>query len=416
MTAGGTSSAPAGAGGSSALLASLTAEPPDPLLALLDLFKADPRPDKLDLGVGVYRDAAGQTPVMRAVRQAESHLWLTQPTKAYLAAEGDAAFVERLAPVVFGEVLARDTRLVGVQTVGGTGALRMAADLIARARSGATVWLPDHTWPNHPPILAAAGLRIARHPFFDPARQAVLFDEMLGVLATAAQGDILLLQGCCRNPTGAELTLAQWEVLTNLLVERRVLPFVDLAYQGLGQGLEADSAGLRACLMRVGEALVAYSCDKNFGLYRERTGALWVLGETSVAAHAARSHMLSIARANWSMPPDHGAAVVRTILTSDRLRATWEQELAEVRARLHSLRREVAALHPQLTPLTEQAGMFALLPLGLDGVQWVRDVHGICAAGTGRINLAGLHPDRLAAFAAAVAPYLGRSGPAHGSA
>jgi aromatic-amino-acid transaminase len=408
MTAGGTSSAPAGAGASSALLAPLTSEAPDPLLTLLDLFKADPRPDKLDLGVGVYRDAAGQTPIMRAVRQAESHLWLTQPTKAYLAAEGDAAFVERLAPIVFGEAMGRDPRLAGVQTVGGTGALRMAADLIARARPTATVWVADPTWPNHAPILTAAGLRIARHPFFDPATQAVLFDEMLEALAAAAHGDILLVQGCCHNPTGAELTAAQWAALTERLVERRVVPFVDLAYQGLGAGLDADAAGLRACLAKVGEALIAYSCDKNFGLYRERTGALWMLGETPAAAAVARSHMLAIARANWSMPPDHGAAVVRTILESERLRTSWQAELAEIRERLQVLRRCVAALHPRLEPLTQQTGMFSLLPLGLEAVGRLRQTHGVYIAGSGRINIAGLQPDRLEAFIEAVRPYLAR--------
>ena len=384
----------------------LEVQPPDALLGLIAQFRADTRPDKIDLGIGVFRDDDGMTPVMRAVKAAETRLLATQTSKAYLGAEGDAGYTDQLARIVFGEMLAASDRLTGVQTPGGTGALRIGAELIAQARPGATVWMGTPTWPNHEPIFRKAGLAIRMHAFFDAACGGVDVDAMICALSEARAGDVVLLHGCCHNPTGATLTPAQWTALTHHISAAGLVPLVDLAYQGLGDGLAADAAATNLLLDAVPDALVAYSCDKNFGLYRERVGALWVQGATPAITAIARGNILSLARSLWSMPPDHGAAIVRIILETPDLRADWADELGTIRARLNRLRRALAAGHPALSAIADQRGIFAVLPIGADDVVSLRAQHGIYMAGNGRINVAGLRLETIPGFIASLEPYL----------
>ena len=390
----------------SSILDTLDRQPPDALLALIAMHRDDPRPGKIDVGVGVYRDASGATPVLRAVKEAERRLVAEQPTKAYLGPEGDARFVALLEPILFGPSLAGSTRLTGVQTPGGTGALRLGAELLARAAPDARVWMGSPTWPNHAPIFAEAGFRVEDHRYFDAATSDIDFDGMMQSLQQAAAGDIVLLHGCCHNPTGTGLSRDQWRALAALLVGRGLVPFVDFAYQGLGDGLDEDAAGLRLMLDMVGDALVAYSCDKNFGLYRERVGALWVMGSTVASVPAIRDNLLVLARSLWSMPPDHGAAVVRVILEDPALAADWRIELDEMRDRINALRISLAAGHPRLAPIGRQRGMFAMLPIGTQAVTTLRERCGLYMAGPGRINVAGLRDETIPPFIAAVTPFL----------
>lgn len=365
-------------------------QPPDGLLTLIGLFRDDPRNSKIDLGVGTYRNTAGVTPVMEAIKSAERVLLDGQQTKAYLGPEGDQQFVKLLMPIAFGAADVHAGRMVGVQTPGGGGALRLGGELIAAARPGATVWLGMPTWPNHRPVLEAAGLKVAEYRYFDPETQSLCFDDMLTALSGAEPGDVVLLHGCCHNPTGAELDPAQWDAVATLIADRGLMPFIDLAYQGLGDGLQADAYGTRRILACVEEALVAYSCDKNFGLYRERTGALFVLARDAAAASIVYGNMLALARVNWSMPPDHGAAAVRIVLESKDLTRVWRTELEGMCQRINGVRQALAAASPRLGFLSRQRGMFSQLPITPTSVAALRHDHGIYMAGSGRINLAGL--------------------------
>jgi aromatic-amino-acid transaminase len=376
---------------------------PDTILGLAAQFRADPRPHKIDLGVGVYRDESGRTPVMRAVKEAEARLLATQDSKSYLGLEGDMGFVERLAPIVFGPDHGLGTRLQGLQTAGGTGALRAALDLVARARPGAKVWMGLPTWANHRPLVLSAGLEVAALPFFDQATQTVDAGAMLDALSAARPGDVVLLQGCCHNPTGAVLQTADWEALATLIADRSLLPIMDLAYQGLGDGLDADAASTWLMASRLPALLVAYSCDKNFGLYRERTGALWVIGTDAAETARARAHALGIVRTMWSMPPDHGAAVARLVLEDAALTADWRAELDAMRARIQRVRQALAASLPLLAPLGGQTGMFSLLPISAETVERLKTEHAIYAVPPGRINVAGLREDQVALLADAMA-------------
>jgi len=383
------------------LLDRLGQQPSDPLLALIGAYRSDPRPEKIDVGVGVYRDLDGATPVLRAVKEAERRLVATQASKGYLGPEGDIGFFEILKPILFGDAVPGD-RLSGLQTPGGTGALRLAADLVATAQQGARVLAGDPTWANHAPILKAARLETVGYRHFDVSRQALTFDRLAEALDNARPGDVALLHGCCHNPTGADLDPDQWKRVATLLRDRGVLPLIDLAYQGLGSGLAADAAGVRIVLEQVDEALITYSCDKNFGLYRERTGALFAVSRDAAAAAVTQSNLLALARANWSMPPDHGAAIVRTILEDDDLTADWRLELEAMRARLVAIRALLAAADPALSALAGQRGLFSTLPLSPDQVRELREVHAIYMPSSGRINVAGLTPATAPRFVAAL--------------
>ena len=379
---------------------------PDGILALMALYRDDPRAGKIDLGVGVYRDDSGATPVMRAVREAERRLHETQTSKIYLGIAGDTAFNALMIGLVLGEDADR-TRLRAAQTPGGTGALRQLADLIKLARPDATVWVPDPTWPNHLPILRSAGLRIATYPYYDPAR-GVTFDAAISALKAAAPGDAVLLHGCCHNPTGADLSLDQWRAIGDLAVERGLVPFIDIAYQGFGEGLDADAAGVRLLAARVPEMLVAASCSKNFSVYRDRAGAAILLGRNAAEADNAYSQLLFVGRCIWSMPPDHAAACVRMVLEDAALRADWQAELEAVRNRMIAFRQGFAdALRrasnsDRFDFVAGQRGMFSRLGLTPDQVTRLRDEHGVYIVDDSRFNVAGLPGDRLDELAAKI--------------
>jgi len=384
----------------------LTDQPADGLLALMQAYRADARPDKFDLGIGVFRDSEGNTPVMAAVKAAEAILAKTQPSKIYLGVDGDTEFVRRLAVLPFGHERAADPRLVGLQTPGGTGALRLAAELLALHTSSKRIWMGTPTWANHGPIFRAAGVEIVDHPFFDTATRQLDLAAMLASLEQARPGDAVLLHGCAHNPTGIDLLPEQWKSIGDLIERQRLIPVIDLAYQGLGRGLEADAIGTRYIFDRCETMILAYSCDKNFGLYRERTGALWAKAPDAETAPRLHVAMRNPARTSWSMPPDHGAAVVRVILESDELAAAWRGELDAMLERVDSLRSALADTHPALDTLRSQTGLFAMLPLTHDEVMSLRRDHAIYIADDGRINVAGLTPASIERLASAIAPLL----------
>ncbi|QZH75869.1 MAG: aspartate/tyrosine/aromatic aminotransferase [Erythrobacter sp.] len=387
------------------MLDRLDQQAPDALLALIKLYNADPRNDKIDLGVGVYRTADGATPVFAAIKGAERRLVAEQPTKAYLGPEGDMGFVHALVPHVFGSAAPEGGRLDGMQTPGGTGAVRLALAL-ARKAGVTRVLMGVPSWPNHAQILADLGLELVEfnHAGTDGEADMGALRQALGA---AREGDAVLLHGCCHNPTGVDYTNAHWDEIAELLAHSPVLPVIDLAYQGLGDGMDEDAYGMRAVVRAVSEVLVAYSCDKNFGLYRDRVGAFYVISADAAATTRAVSNAAALARANWSMPPDHGGAAVRLVLEDESLTAQWLEELADMRSRIGRVRAKLAASSNaggvNLEPLGRQKGMFAMLPVSKDQVQRLRDDHGIYMAGSGRINVAGLTTDNIDAFVGALA-------------
>ncbi len=381
--------------------------PADKILALIGLYRADPRSDKVDLGVGVYKDREGRTPVMRAVREAETRLFAGQDTKTYLGLAGDTAFNTAMIKLAFGDK-ADLSCIRAAQAPGGSGALRLVAELLQRTRAGATVWLSNPTWPNHMPVMRAAGLQVREYPYFDAASGTVRFDEMLAALRRAASGDVVLLHGCCHNPTGANLNASQWAKVADVLVERGLLPFIDIAYQGFGEGLDADAEGLRLVASKVPEMVVASSCSKNFAVYRDRVGAAMIMARDGAQADVAMSQMLSAARAIYSMPPDHGAAAVRIVLEDAALRADWEAELEEMRLRMLRLRVAFAdALRRQSNSdrfdfVASHRGMFSRLGLTEAQVERLRVEHGVYMVGDSRINVAGLPEDGMDRLAKAI--------------
>ncbi|MES2119164.1 MAG: amino acid aminotransferase [Pseudomonadota bacterium] len=382
-------------------LADLPPVKSDSLIALIGMVNADPRPDKIDVGVGVFRDAAGNTPILKVMKEAEQRLLDTQPTKAYLGSAGDKRFAELLRPIVLGEHAA-DDRIVGVQTPGGCGALRLGFELLALANPQARVLIGAPTWPNHPPIVHAVGLQTVEYPYYERGQGAIRFEDMLAALDSAARGDIALLHGCCHNPTGADLSDEQWGEVTRVVAHRGLIPFVDLAYQGFGRGLDEDSAGLRGILAACDEVVVAQSCDKNFSCYRDRVGALFIKSPSAEASANALGHVFQIAREMWSMPPDHGAACAHIILEDAELRARWLVELDAMRDRINSVRDRIAAADPRLAFIGRQFGMFSMLPLSKEQVAELRKDHGIYMADSGRFNVVGMSDAALDRFIAAV--------------
>lgn len=387
------------------MLERLTQQPPDALLALIKLHDADPRPDKIDLGVGVYRTGQGETPVFGAIKAAERTLVDTQDSKAYLGPEGDMGFVHALMPYVFGDDPTRGGRIEGMQTPGGTGAVRLALALAKKAGVG-RVLMGTPSWPNHAQILADLGLELVAFPHATAGGLADL-DALKAALADAGEGDAVLLHGCCHNPTGIDYTPAQWDEIAALLAQSPVLPIVDLAYQGLGEGMAEDAYGANAVIAAVPEALIAYSCDKNFGLYRDRVGALYIYAQDGEQLARALSNGHALARAAWSMPPDHGAAAVRLVLEDEATTARWLDELDQMRARIRQVRAALGEAGKagalDLAPLARGQGMFAVLPLSKEQIERLRSDHGVYMAGSGRINIAGLTMGNLPKFVAALA-------------
>ena len=392
------------------MLERLAPQAPDALLALIKLHGADPRADKIDLGVGVYRTGQGDTPVFGAIKAAEAKLVETQDSKSYLGPEGDMAFVHALMPYVFG---AGDPtiggRIEGMQTPGGTGAVRLAT-AIAKAAGVTRVHMGVPSWPNHAQILADLALEAA--PFEHACADGTAnLEAVLAVIAGAREGDAVLLHGCCHNPTGIDYDAGDWAAIAAAFASSKALPIIDVAYQGLGHGMEDDAAGLRTVLAAVPEALVAYSCDKNFGLYRDRVGAFYAYAANGSQLPAIMSNAAALARANWSMPPDHGAAAVRLVLGDAALTAQWQDELDTMRARMRQVRERLATAGTvggiDLAPVGTQNGLFSVLALSKDQIARLRSEHGIYMAGSGRINVAGLTQGNIDKFVAALAEVAG---------
>jgi aromatic-amino-acid transaminase len=392
------------------MLINLQQQPADALLALIKLHNADPRADKIDLGVGVYKTGQGDTPVFAAIKTAEKKLAAEQASKAYLGPEGDMGFVTALMPYVFGKSdPTLGGRIEGMQTPGGTGSLRLALAMVRKANV-ARIWIGSPTWPNHPQICADLGLEYKTFSHATPEGTADM-DGLRGAIAAADEGDAILLHGCCHNPTGIDYANAQWDEIAGLVADKKLLPVLDLAYQGLGAGMEEDAYGVRRVIVAVPEALVAYSCDKNFGLYRDRTGALYMMVAEPSQLPAVVSNAYALARANWSQPPDHGAAAARLVLEDEKLTAQWLDELDTMRERMRQVRALLAAAGRtggvDLSPIGGQNGLFSVIPFTPEQVQAMRDRHGIYFAGSGRINVAGLTTANIDQFIAAVADVTG---------
>ena len=388
----------------------LEPQPPDALLGIIAAYAADPDPAKLDLGVGVYRDATGTTPIMSAVRAAETALLAGQTTKSYVGAGGNrafAAFIEEL--VLGGKHPARAAgRVVTLQTPGGCGALRLAADLIVKSGRGARVLVSDPTWANHLPLIGGAGLDVDSYPYYDAAAGTLMPDAMMAALERLPSGTIVVVHACCHNPTGADPDEDQWRALAALCERRGLLPLVDLAYQGLGHGLDADAWPVRLLAERLPEVLVAASCSKNFGLYRERVGAVIAVAANAAQAAIVMGHLQGLARRMYSMPPDHGAAIVATIGRDRALRAEWLAELEAMRQRIANLRRALATAlaaefgGPRFDFIGGQLGMFSLLGLDPAAVRALAASHHVYAAADSRINIAGLAEPQVPRLARAI--------------
>ncbi len=387
---------------------SLTAPEPDKIIRLMQAFRDDPRVGKIDLGVGVYRNPAGQTPVMRAVKAAEQRIWQEQETKAYVALAGDAGFHVAMRDLILGESVAHD-RLAFAATPGGTGAVRQVLELVKMVRPDATVWLPQPTWPNHPAIVQTLGLRQRDYRYYDFESGALDREGMMVDLAQAAPGDLVLLHGCCHNPTGADLGPSDWDALADLLAGRGAVPFIDVAYQGFGAGLNEDAAGLRRLVAKLPEALIAGSCSKNFGLYRDRVGIVIAVGADAGRAAALQGTLAWLNRQNFAFPPDHGARVVQTILGDAELRKDWQAELDGMRRGMAGNRQALAVALRDATRsdrfgfLAQHRGMFSLLGLPPEQVSVLRDEHGIYLIDDSRLNIAGLTEATIPVVAEAVA-------------
>ena len=386
-------------------LADLPPVQSDSLLALIALCDADPRPEKIDVGVGVFRDGQGDTPILKSIKAAELILQERQETKAYLGGVGDRRFAELLRPILLGEH-AGDERIAGVQTPGGCGALRLGFELVATANREARVLVGTPTWPNHPPIIRSVGLEMVEYRYYDPATQRIRFDEMMAAIRGARAGDVVLLHGCCHNPTGADLDGGQWAEVARACANGGLLPLIDIAYQGFGRGLDEDAAGLRMVLDACDEVIVAQSCDKNFSVYRDRVGSLFVKTGSAEWTATAMAHVLQRAREMWSMPPDHGAAAVRIVLDDADLRAQWHGELDAMRGRINAVRARIAAADPRLAYIGEQFGMFSMLPLSREQVLKLREDKAIYMADSGRFNIVGMSDDQVDRFTAAIAEVL----------
>ncbi|MCG7624038.1 MULTISPECIES: amino acid aminotransferase [unclassified Epibacterium] len=385
----------------------LKPQPADKILALMQMYRDDPRDQKVDLGVGVYKNAEGVTPVMRAVKAAEQRIIDEQTTKAYTGLAGDPAYADAMIGLILDNAVER-SKIAAVATPGGTGAVRQAFELIKMANPGARVFVSDPTWPNHVSILKYVGIETVVYRYFDAETRAVNFDGMIEDLKTAKEGDVVLLHGCCHNPTGANLNQSQWKAVVELLNERGLIPMIDIAYQGFGDGLEEDAAGVRLVASSVPECLIAASCSKNFGIYRERTGLLMAISQQGDAEGLNQKTLAFLNRQNYSFPPDHGARVVTTILNDPELRADWQKELEETRLGMLALRQQLADELQRLTGsdrfgfIAEHRGMFSLLGTTPELVEKMRVDAGIYMVGDSRLNIAGLNAQTVPILAKAI--------------
>jgi aspartate/tyrosine/aromatic aminotransferase len=383
------------------LFEKLIALPPDAILRLIAEHQNDPRERKIDLGVGVYRDERGHTPVLNCVKKAERRLVAGQSTKAYLGSGGDPLFNDAMQTLMFGSGASGSDRIVTLQAPGGSGSLRVAAGLILRAKPDASVWASDPTWANHVPLLGGAGVTLNSYPYYEPNGKTIRYAEMLDALTAIPAGDIVLLHGCCHNPTGLDLDAEQWREVAAVIASRQLLPFVDIAYQGFANGLEEDAFPLRLLFEQVPEMIVANSCSKNFGLYRDRVGSLSIVAADGTGAAIVRSQVFNIVRTMYSMPPDHGAAVVASILNDAELRAEWLTELLGMRKRLEETRALLGASLRDKAPnhdfshIERGKGMFSFLGLSSDRVQQLKSDFGVYMVDSSRINVAGITQDNV---------------------
>ncbi len=387
--------------------------PPDPILGVSATFRNDPNPDKVDVGVGVYKDEEGNTPVLQSVRQAERRLFDAERTKSYAPPCGDDPFLQGYENLVFGDnhPALRDGRISTAQTPGGCGALRIAAQLVMRSNPQATVWVGNPTWNNHQPLLGDSGLAIREYPYYDYDNHSIRFNDMIASLEKVRAGDLVLLHACCHNPTGADLSREQWQTLAELALKNGFTPFIDMAYQGMAEGLAEDAYGVRLFAEQLPELIVVGSCSKNFALYRERTGCLALLGQNAEQAQTNTSQIASVIRGVYSTPPTHGASIVSTILNDDELTSLWKSELTEMRERMKSLRALLVdtlqnhGVERDFSFIRNQRGMFSFLGITPEQVRRLRDEHSIYMLESSRISIAGIssqNVDRLALGIASV--------------
>ena len=386
----------------------VTPPEPDKIIRLMGMFAADARTDRVDLGVGVYRSPAGTTPVMEAVKEAEHRIWAAQESKTYVGLRGDLGFLDAMRRLILGESVPAD-RVAGAGTPGGTGAVRQVLETVHRLNPQATVWISDPTWPNHPAIIDHLGQKRQSYRYYDATTGGIDRAGMMADLAGAGRGDLILLHGCCHNPTGADLLPDDWQEIAALCARTGAIPFVDMAYQGFGAGLEADAAGVRLLATALPEVLIAASCSKNFGLYRERVGAVLIV---TAGKAAAEGILAGMNRQNFAFPPDHGARVVQEILGDETLGALWRGELDAMRRAMEGNRRALAEALREETGsdrfgfLAAHRGMFSLIGATSTQVDRLREVHGIYLVGDGRMNVAGLTPDTIPRVARALAEVL----------
>jgi aspartate aminotransferase len=389
------------------MLEQLKPQAPDKILMLVQMFRDDPRSDKIDLGVGVYKTAEGLTPIMRSVKAAEKLLWETETTKSYTGLAGDPAYGAAMRDMILAGAVSND-RVSAAATPGGTGAIRQALELIRLAAPGATVWLSAPTWPNHPSIIKYLGMPMAEYRYFHEATRGVDFDGMMSDLRGLKAGDAVLLHGCCHNPTGANLTLDQWKTVIEHLQKVGAIPLIDLAYQGFGDGLEEDAAAVRLLTSSLPETLIAASCSKNFGIYRERTGILMAVSDSAKGQPVTQGTLAFLNRQNFSFPPDHGARLVTMILNDQELRADWKTELEEVRLSMLGLREQLASELRQRTNsdrfdfISRHRGMFSRIGATPEQVQTIREKNGIYMVEDSRLNIAGLNAKTVPILAEAI--------------
>ncbi len=382
---------------------SLQALPPDPILGLTATFKTDANPNKIDLGMGVYKDGVGNTPIMKAVKQAEKIILQSQDSKTYVGPNGAADYNETIAKLILGQDLFQSLgkRRVTVQTPGGCGGLRLAAEFIGKANAEATVWVSDPTWANHKPLIGSAGLKFKSYPYYDHESHSVKFIDMLKILQQVPQGDLVLLHGCCHNPSGADLSPEQWEAVRDVALQQGFNVFIDLAYQGMGTGLEEDVHGVRLLAESLPELIIVSSCSKNFGLYRERTGAVTLVCDSDESCATASTVLTAAARANYSMPPDHGAAIVQLIMNTPELRSSWEEELKEIRDRINRLRSQFvqklkdAEIAGDFGFIENEKGMFSFLGVNASQIKTLIENYSIYLVNSSRINVASINDNNI---------------------
>tara|TARA_R110001583_G_scaffold12410_5_gene55155 strand:+ start:1027 stop:2217 length:1191 start_codon:yes stop_codon:yes gene_type:complete len=396
------------------MFASLKALPADPILGLLAKYREDTNPKKIDLGVGVYKNEAGETTVLDCVKKAEQHRTDTETSKVYIGPTGSMLFNDEMAKLIFGQEhkVLNENRARTVSTPGGTGALRVAAEFIKSCKAGATLWVSNPTWANHTGLFEAAGLTVKTYPYYDYENKNLDFDGMLAALKQVSADDAVLLHACCHNPSGMDLTNEQWQQVADVAKSVGFTPVIDMAYQGFGQGLDEDAYGLRLMAKTVKEMVVCSSCSKNFGLYRERIGACTIIGESSLQADIAYSVVLSVIRVIYSMPPAHGAALVETILSSDELRHEWYGELAQMRNRINGNRQLIVdkliehGVTRDFSFIAQQAGMFSFLGITPEQVQQLQDEYSIYMVGSSRMSIAGIANSNVDYLAQSIANVL----------